>query len=272
KRIIQAPTFRDRVVHHAVVNVTEPLFQRKFISHNYACIKNKGSLATALQVQKYLKSHQKSKSIYVIKGDVQSYFPSISHTFLKQQIRRTIRDKNVLWFFDKIIDFYEGDFGMGIGALTSQLFAGINLTPFDHHIKDDLGIKQYVRYMDDFIIVNTDKTALKELLKYCEGYLRDVLLLTINSKSSVIPITHGVDFCGYRIFRDYMLPRKRNMKRAKKRLKKLSYLYENEDGNLEDYRNSLMSFLGYTKHCRAYYSTKSILEETAIGNCPQRRN
>jgi retron-type reverse transcriptase len=204
---------------------------------------------------------------YVLKADISQYFPSINHDILKSIIRRTISCKDTLWLIDTIIDHAE--YGLPIGALTSQLFANVYLNELDHFIKDKLGIKYYLRYMDDFVIMHPDKTFLKELRLQIEQFLLNRLALKLNRKTAIYPYKHGVDFCGYRIWLTHILPRKRNVKRARKRLKKLTKLYNAKIIKLDKFKSSLMSFIGYMKHCNGYKSLAGILKETILSRDAQ---
>ncbi|MCF7948440.1 MAG: reverse transcriptase/maturase family protein [Spirochaetia bacterium] len=263
-RPISAPVFYDRVVHHALVRIIEPLFERKFINRSCACRVGKGTGFVLREVKQMVRSRSNSfpKNKYVLKADIKSYFPSIAHDVLKTQYRRTIRCRNTLWLMDTIVDSgMIGNRGLPIGYLTSQLYANIYLDQLDHFITDELGIGQYIRYMDDFLIFSDDKDWLKHIRDVIEEYLNSVLLLDLNPKTQVIPISHGVDYCGYRIFRDKVFPRKRNVKRAKRRLKKLA----RRPVNMEQYKATLMSFLGYMKHCNGYQTTCSVLDAAKIG-------
>jgi retron-type reverse transcriptase len=179
KRLISAPTFRDRVVHHAICQIIEPVFERLFINETFACRRGKGTLAAVLHVQKCTRAaRQKWGGFYVLKCDIKSFFPSVDQDILKRIIRRYISDKKTMNLLDIIIRSYEspGQDGKGIpiGALTSQLGANIVLTPFDHWIKEDNRIEFYARYMDDFIILHKDKEYLWELLGKIENYIHDI--------------------------------------------------------------------------------------------------
>lgn len=263
KRLIQAPCFRDRVIHHALCNIIEPLFERKFIYDSYACRVNKGTHSAVLRAQKFLRILKRNyNNVYVLKADISKYFPSINHDILKRIIRRTISCSDTLFLIDKIIDQVEC--GLPIGALTSQLFANIYLNEFDHFIKDKLGTKYYLRYMDDFVIMHYDKNFLKKLLKEIEIFLTTKLTLQLNPKTKIYAYTQGVDFCGYRIWPTHILPRKRNVKKARKRFKKLAMLYQSRDINLNKVKSSIMSFIGYMKHCNGYRSLSFILKETIL--------
>ena len=221
KRLIQAPPFEDRVVHHALVRVIEPLFERKFIYDSYACRKGKGIHAATLRVQGFLRRAKRNwgERVYVLKADISKYFPSINHNKLIQIIGRTIKDKNALWLCERIIKNcgYEVK-GIPVGALTSQLFANIYLDQLDHYLKDDLGVKYYLRYMDDFVILGRAKSELRALLYRIEEFLVYELLLCLNPKTSISPAKRGVDFAGYRTWATHILPRKRNIKKPGKNL------------------------------------------------------
>ena len=259
KRLIKAPAFRDRVVHHALVKVIEPMFEKKFIYDSYACIKNKGTIGAVKKLQAFTRSTQRKYGrYYVLKADISQYFYSIDITVLKRLIKRTVSDKSTLWLIDKILDNNsEGTVGLPIGALTSQLFANIYLDKLDHFVKDELGVKNYLRYMDDFILIHPEKDYLKSALEKITNFLHDELKLTMNRKTQIFQDNRGVDFCGYRIWPTHILPRKRNMRRAKKRFKRL----RKQNLMLKELKTYVMTFIAYTKHCNGYNSTRSILNE-----------
>lgn len=263
ERLIQAPSFRDRIVHHSYYRTAGPLFENKMIDQTYACLKGRGPLGAVLQLKEYLQDYPEGSKVYAIKGDVSKFFPSISHSHLSDQVRRTISDKRLLAVSDLLVEQNDQEQGLYIGSLPSQLYAGVTLTPFDHHMKDDLGIKHYVRYMDDFIILSDDLDGLRATMRDAICSLGSVGL-RINPKSKVIPLTHGVDFCGYRTFRDHMLPRKRNVRNARKRLIRLIEQYDNGLAEISDIRASLTSFMGYASHCDAYRTTQRLLSELII--------
>ncbi|MDR4488197.1 MAG: reverse transcriptase/maturase family protein, partial [Nitrospirales bacterium] len=162
-RVIAAAPFRDRVVHHAVLSLIEPLCDRTFISDSYACRRGKGVHAAVDRYQAWCRTYR-----YVLKMDIRHYFPSIDHDLLKEKLRRRIKDARVLALLDRIIDgsphtdsacgYFPGDdlftpltrcVGIPIGNLTSQFFANLYLDDLDHFIKQALQIRPYLRYVDD---------------------------------------------------------------------------------------------------------------------------
>jgi hypothetical protein len=132
--------------------------------------------------------------------------------------------------------------------------------PFDHWIKEENHVEFYTRYMDDFVILHHDKQYLWELLCKIENYLRDNLDLNLNPKTGIFPGKTGIDFCGYRIWPTHVKPRKSTLKRAKKRLRKMARMYRTNPEILKHAKASIMSFLGYIRHCQGWHSTRSLLE------------
>ena len=209
---------------------------------------------------------------YALKADIKSYFPNIRHGILLRQIARTLGDTNVLDLCAKIV-LKNGftDSGLPIGALTSQLFANVYLDKFDHFVKDELGIRFYVRYMDDFIIVGENKKFLQSTLALLENFLNTELELKLNPKTSIFPISHGVDFSGYRHWTTHTLPRKRNTRRARRDFRRIAQEYAKGKIDFEYIRPRVASFCGQMKHCDAYKTTESVLSELVLVRPPRRR-
>jgi len=195
ERDIFALPFKDRVVHHALVNIIEPIFDKIFIYDNYACRKGKGTHSGLLRTKKFLKYF--SPNDYFLKCDIRKYFPSVNKEILKQLIRRKIKCRDTLWLVDEVIDSSKD--GLPIGNLTSQLFANLYLNPLDHYLKEILRIRYYVRYMDDFIVFANNKSDLGEILKKIKDFL-NIYKLELNSKTGIAKIKQGIDFLGYRIW------------------------------------------------------------------------
>jgi RNA-directed DNA polymerase len=264
-RFIQAPPFRDRVVHHALVRVIEPLFEKKFIGDSYACRRGKGTHAAVSRLQAFLRAaHRRHGKVYVLKADISRYFPSIDRYRLVNLLARTIRDKNTLALCEKIIRYDDDARGVPVGALTSQLFANVYLDQLDHLVKDQLGYKFYLRYMDDFIVLGPDKPGLWGVLRDIDGFLSCELRLSLNPKTGIFPSSRGVDFAGYRTWTTHVLPRKRNVIRARRKLRSLSGQYRAGLVAVEYVKAVLMSFLGYMKFCSGRETTRNILAETRL--------
>jgi hypothetical protein len=248
-------------VHHALVDTIEPYFENKMIYDSYACRKGKGTQAAVFRLQNMLsKARREYSKVYVLQADISRYFPSIRHSRLLGILDRTLRDSRALWLCDKIIsNSGYNSIGLPVGALTSQLFANVYMDRLDHKIKDDWGVKHYLRYMDDFVVLAGSKRQLWSLLSRIEEFLAIDLGLSLNPKTAIFPAASGIDFAGYRTWSTHILPRKRNIKRARKKFKHLSRLYAKGLVGLEHIKPRVASFLGYAKHCNAKKTTQSTL-------------
>ena len=260
KRLINAPAFRDRIVHRAVYDIMEPIWEPIFIYDSYACRKGKGTHKGVNRLTKFLRSYPPNQKVYCFKADIKSYFASVDHKILFDIIKRKIVDKNFLSVIWKIIDSYheEGKRGIGIplGNLTSQLFGNIMLNELDYFVKHELRVKHYIRYMDDFIILHTKKKKLWEWRDEIVMFLKKLKLRLHPKKQNVFPANRGIDFLGYIVFRDYRKVRSRNIHRFYNRLKKISKGTSNRDPEL-----SIMSWFGYSIHADTYRLNQSIAKK-----------
>lgn len=245
KRLISAPCFRDRVMHHALCNVIEPIFEKTFIPDSYACRINRGTHKAV----KKLKSFLKRCNLYCLTCDISKYFDSISHDTLLALIKDKIKDEKVLWLIKEIVKSSSGKeegIGIPIGNLTSQLFANIYLNALDRFVKDILKEPFYVRYMDDFLLLK-DKSSLHAAAEKVNEFLYNNLDLKLNLKKvNIFPLKKGIDFLGYVVFKDYSLLRKSTVKRFLKKAKK---------GINE---NIVVSWNAYADYANAYLLRKNL--------------
>lgn len=255
-REIEAPHFSDRIVHHAIYNVVNSLFEKRFIHHSYACRTGKGNIAAVKNIQKDLKRLLgKYPDAYVVKADISKYFKNIAHEILFKRIAKVIKCIKTLNLWKLVVG--NGKVGINVGALTSQLAANIYLDYLDHVMTDQHGYRYY-RYMDDFIIFAKDKASSIEALAKVKEALTS-LRLELNPKTTVLRADSGLDFCGYVIFKTHITPRKRIIKRWKSRFNHSKNQYRQWFTNATKCRELLMSFLAYVKHCSARHPTKLIL-------------
>jgi len=205
-RLIQAPYFEDRIVHHALLSAIQRHIERKFYRHSYACQKGKGVHAASLKLASWIKNPEMQ---YYLKLDISKFFYSIRHEKLDTLIREYIGCEETL----KLLElFYRSDSGVGLplGNVTSQLLANLFLTPLDNFVKRELKAKRYIRYMDDFIILGPDRDALKACKPMIEEFL-DTISLKLNPKYRLEKISRGIDFCGYRHWPGKRLLRKKTL-------------------------------------------------------------
>jgi len=199
------PYFPDRIAHHAVMNILEPIFVSVFTADTYSCIKRRGIHAGDKAIKKALKNIRNTikyvpKTWYRLKMDIRKFYPSIDHDILKKLVRRKLKDMDLLWLLDEIIDSATG---LPIGNYLSQYLANFYLTYLDHWIKEVKGVQYYFRYADDMLILAATKAELHKLRAEIQAYLKDMLKLDMKDNYSVAPIWCGIDMLGYIYFPDY---------------------------------------------------------------------
>ncbi len=233
RRLISAAPFGDRIVHHALCRVIEPIFDQGFIFDSYACRKNKGTHKAILRLKNFMRrlsfeiseeALENKKSFasggWFLKGDIAKYFDSIDHDILFCLLKKKIGDKKVLDLLWNIICSTSGNTGIPIGNLTSQLFSNIYLNELDKFIKHQLGAKYYIRYVDDFILLDSDKAKLKNWREQISDFLESHLLLRLHPKKrEILPFRVGIDFLGYHVFTDHILIRQATVRRFWRRFK-----------------------------------------------------
>ncbi len=264
-RQISAAPFRDRVVHHALTRVLEPIFERSFCFDSYACRKGKGTHAAVDRCQAFARRYK-----YVLKADVRRFFPSIDHQILKTLIARKIKDPDVLWLTGLIIDhsnpqqpalmWFPGDDlftpierskGLPLGNQTSQFFANVYLDPLDHYVTDRLRLS-YVRYVDDFLIFADDKRRLHEVRREVERFLEALRLQIHPNKSVVFPCEEGLRFLGYRVFPTHRLLAQENVRRFRRRMGWMQREFARGRIGFETIRPRIMSWIGHARHANTY--------------------
>ncbi len=270
ERIIHVAPFRDRIIHHAVMNIIDLIWDRLFIYDTYACRKGKGTHAGMHRTLDFLRSAEaKWGKTYCFQGDISKCFPSINHHILMRIIERKIKCKDTLWLFEKIV-FNGGDpsdpdsHNLPIGNLVSQWSANLYLSELDYFVKHYLKVKYYIRYMDDFILLSDDKKQLHGHRREIEIFLIDVLRMKLNPNSDIYPVSRGIDFLGYRIWSNHRLLRKSSLFRATRRFKALSDLYARGRVTFEHVKASVMSWLGHCVHADAGAGVKICLRALSL--------
>lgn len=207
EREIARLKYEHRVVHHAVMNIMEPIWVSMFPATSYSCIKGRGIHKCLDDVRKALKDEEGTK--YCLKLDIQKFYPSIDRARLMEMIGRKIKDKRLMALHSEIVNSAPTDKGVPIGNYLSQFYANLYLTYFDHWLKEEKRVKYYFRYCDDMVIFDSDKSVLHRLLSDIREYLDTELHLTIKSNYQISPVdVRGVDFVGYKMFHTHTLLRK----------------------------------------------------------------
>jgi len=260
REIFRLPYYPDRIVHHAIMNILEPIWLKTFTYNTYSCIKNRGISACAEQVQKIIKSYKNREKLYCLKIDIKKYYPSIDNDILKGLVRKKIKDKKLLSLIDNIID---SSTGLPIGNYLSQYLSNLYLAYFMHYVNEELKVKA-TEYADDICFFSDKKEVLHETLKKIEKYLKDNLHLTLKSNYQIFPIAknrydktgRALDYVGFKFFRNQKLIRKSIKKNFCKKLSKI------KDKNLTDkeIKQQIAPWLGWCK----YSNSSNLLNNNGI--------
>jgi retron-type reverse transcriptase len=277
-RLISAAPYRDRVVHHALCNIIVPIFDSTFIRDSYA---NRIGFGTHRALRRFIQFARSSR--YILQCDIKKYFPSIDHEILKGLIRRKIKCPDTLWLIDAIIDnsneqetvieYFPGDDllaplerrkGLPIGNLTSQFYANIYLSGFDHFIKEKLEVAKYVRYVDDFALFSDDRDFLAEARSKIEEYLVKLRLKIHPIKSQLFETKHSSTFLGFRILPDRIRVRNSNLHRGRRRLRRLQLEYARGKISWSKVSQSLQSWVAHLEHGDTWQLRKQIFSDLAF--------
>ena len=248
ERLVCAAPFRERVLHHAIMNICHPYFDRTLIDSTYATRKGKGVYA-ALDHAKRALAHYR----YTVKLDFRKYYDSIDHGILKMRLRRIFKDPALFRLLERIIDSYhvvEGK-GLPIGNLTSQYFANLYLLELDHKATEKYKVSAYIRYMDDILMVENDSVDLKHIVQQMTSFASDALHLTF--KPPVFrKAKDGQSFLGYHVMPNYCKLSGRSKRRFRSKL--LVYNRWLEDGiwTERQYEEHVLPLLSFVQHAESW--------------------
>jgi len=263
--------FRDRVVHHAICNILEPIFDRIFIYDSYANRLNKGTLNALERFDFFKRKIGRNDTLpcYVLKADIRKYFENIDHNILLNMVKRKINDTNVLHLINVILANYatEGggrtEKGMPLGNLTSQFFANVYLNELDYFVKHNLKIKYYIRYVDDFIILHNNKNVLGKFKFQINDFLKNKLKIELHpDKSKIINLDKGINFLGFRVFYSHRLLRKTNLKIFKRKLEGFKASFSNNEMNYDRIYESIQGWNAYARFANTYVLRKELGKKT----------
>ena len=284
RRKISAAPFRDRVVHHALCNLIEPLFEAQFIAHSYANRNGKGTHRAVNQLQEWSRRYR-----YALRADVIQHFPSLDHQILRAMLARRIDDEDVLWLADTILAsgagvladeyspvYFPGDDlfailrprGLPIGNLTSQFWSNVYLNHFDWFVQRELGCGAYLRYVDDFVLFSDDKHKLWSCKQRIIARLAQERLTIHEAQTQVLPTHCGIPWLGFMVYPTHRLLKRRNAVNFTRRLER----------NLDAYQSGHISFAeldasvqGWINHVR-YADTWGLREHVFASHpIPARR-
>lgn len=283
-RVISAAPFADRVVHHALVNVLEPLFERRFIRDSYANRVGKGVHQALDRAPHFARRYP-----YVLRCDIAQYFPSIDLAILRRMLGRAVRDDATLTVCDRILAgganeltdqytlvLFPGDDpdeaaarprGLPVGNQTSQFWANCYLDPLDHFVKDQLGCRAYLRYVDDFLLFADDKAALHRWKAAIISFLATHLRLALHERASVVtPVFVGIPLLGYRVYADHRRLRRRNGLAFARRLRMMRRRYCAGQMESANVTARVRGWVAHAAHADTFGLRRSLLETTVFSS------
>jgi RNA-directed DNA polymerase len=289
-REIFAADFRDRVVHHILVDYLERIWENIFIYDSYACREEKGTHKAVKRLQSFLRKISRNGKVktYFLQLDIKDFFTSIDKRILFNLFKKKISNSDILWLVETVIFWdctksytlkdtkgvvgkipsnkslfgKENKRGLPIGNLTSQFFANVYLNELDQFVKHILKVKYYVRYVDDFIILDVDRNKLLKMQDEIEEFLKDRLILQLHpTRRKLLPVTNGIDFLGYIVRRNYILVRNRVINNL---MAKYRRFVNNGKKDIKGFQNSLASYLGHLKWANTYCLVKRLKEKGII--------
>lgn len=214
REIFELPLYPDHIVHHALINVLGPIWERRFIRDSYACIPGRGVHSAIKKTMQMIK-----KNKYVLQCDIRKFYPSINHEIMMNVIAKKIHDRKILQLLQKIVFSIDGGKNLPIGNLTSQWMGNLYMTEFDLFVKHKLKCKDYVRYSDDFCLFHNDKRVLNQYAQKISEFLENNLQLKLSR--AVLKPSKGLNFIGYRLFGDFILLRRRTVRNIKRRIMRI---------------------------------------------------
>lgn len=284
RRLISAAPFRDRVVHHALVRVIEPLFERAFISDSYANRVGKGTHRALDRCQELARRYR-----YVLQCDLRQFFPSMDLEILRDLLARRLADPDVMWLVERILEsgrgvleeeyemvWFPGDDlfaagrprGLPIGNLTSQFWANCYLDPLDQFVKRELRCHGYVRYVDDFLLFAEDKGQLWRWKTAVRDLLADLRLALHERESTVYPVSNGIPFLGFRVYASHRRLKRRNGVAFQRRLRRWYANVGRGALGYDELAQRLQGWVTHAAHGDTYRLRRSLLCAPTVPRMP----
>lgn len=244
-RTVYKPRFYpDQIIHWSLMLQLQPIMMKGMYEYNCGSVPGRGTSYGQNTLRKWLDTDYKNTK-YCLKMDVSKFYPSVDNDILKEMFRRKIKDKDCLWLIDSIIDSSQG---LPIGNYTSQWFANFFLQGLDHYIKEKLGVKYYVRYVDDLVLLGSNKKKLHKAREAISDYLNNINL-SLKGDWQVFKVnSRAIDFLGFRFYRNKTILRKRNALRIRRRMRKI----QKKDVLTSKDACAVVSYWGWIKRSDSY--------------------
>jgi hypothetical protein len=280
KRKISAAPFRDRVVHHALCGVIEPLFERRFIPHSYANRRGKGTHRAVDQLQACMRKYR-----YALRLDIAQHFPSLDHAILRAALFSVIKDDGARWLIDVILAsgegllrdeytpvFFPGDDlfaalrprGLPIGNLTSQFWSNVYLNGFDWFVTRELRCPSYLRYVDDMVLLSNSKAELHDWRAAVIERLAGLRLTAHEREAQISPTAHGLPWLGFVVYPGHRRLKKRNAVAFTRRLTLNLALYQRGQISFGELDASVQGWVNHVRYADTWGLRESIFSAHPI--------
>lgn len=257
RRHIHKACVSDRIVHHLLYKYLYGLFDKTFIYDSYSCRINKGTHRGVKRLAHIVRKVSKNYTFpcFGLKLDIKKFFSSVDHKILLELLKIKVSDEDILWLLSEVIDSFSSEEhlhkGIPLGNLTSQVFANIYMNELDHYVKHNLKIKYYLRYVDDFLILDSNRENLCQYINILKQFLFNNLNLELHpNKITISKLSCGIDFLGYIILPHYVVPRTKTVRRMFKKIQ--------EKKGSDNFNQSLQSYLGYLSHANTFNLTQRL--------------
>ncbi len=269
RRHIHKAKVRDRIVHRLLYDLLTKIYEPVFIAHSYSARKEKGTHKAVREIKTMIRacSGNYVEPCFVLKCDIAKFFDSVDHEILMRLFQKRILDERILYLLKGILDSADGlktyvpqGKGMPLGNLTSQIFSNIYLHELDYFIKQKLGVKNYVRYADDFFVVHSSQKQLREYVRAIAVFLKTDLQLFLHPRKVMISSVYdGIDALGYILFPFYRGLRGRTKKRMLKKILQLKFDYLFDEKNMKEIEATIASYQGIMKHADCFELSQAIM-------------
>lgn len=251
--IYMLPLWPDHIVHHALMNILAPIWQKLFIHDSFACIPGRGIHAASQRCAQMVRRRK-----YVLQCDISKFYPSINHDVMMNIIRRRIADKRILDILEDIVRSVDGDSGLPIGNLTSQWMGNLYMNDVDMFVKHTLRAREYIRYCDDFCLFSDDRQELIRWRRQLRKFVGENLRMRF-SKDFIKPTAHGVSFIGYRHYKTHITLSRIGARKIKKRIPEIV-----RDGEISDRtRGRIASVAGWMRWACTYNFRRRLFQNSA---------
>jgi len=279
RRLIYKAIVKDRVVHHSIYSVLNPIFEPTFIANSFSCRIGKGTHkgVRTLEIMLRKVSRNNTRGCFALKCDIKKFFDSVNHEILLNILAKRIKDPKTISLLAEVVSSFSNNTawgrkysgsGLPIGNLTSQLFANIYLSELDHFVKNELKVKNYVRYTDDFVIGSGNRDYLEYLIEPISEFLEENLRLLLHPQKLLIrKYKQGIDFLGYVIFPKYTIIRTKTKRRIFRKTRKHVDEYRNGILSEDALRQSMASYFGVLSHANSFKLIKQLKQIVWVDSC-----